>query len=73
MMAQLSKDAFVFGHDVLSVEQALAEIRARVTPIADIEQVDLAEAEGRVLADDLIAPIPLPPFANSAVDGYAEN
>ena len=71
MMAQLSKDAFVFGHDVLSVEQALAEIRARVTPIADMEQVDLAEAEGRVLADDLIAPIPLPPFANSAVDGYA--
>jgi len=71
MMAQLSKDAFVFGHDILSVEQALAEIRARVTPIADIEQVDLAEAEGRVLADDLIAPIPLPPFANSAVDGYA--
>ena len=70
-MAQLSKDAFVFGHDILSVEQALAEIRARVTPIADIEQVDLAEAEGRVLADDLIAPIPLPPFANSAVDGYA--
>lgn len=70
-MAQLSKDAFVFGHDILSVEQALDEIRARVTPIADIEQVDLAEAEGRVLADDLIAPIPLPPFANSAVDGYA--
>ena len=70
-MAQLSKDAFVFGHDILSVEQALAEIRARVTPIADFEQVGLAEAEGRVLADDLIAPIALPPFANSAVDGYA--
>lgn len=70
-MAQLSKDAFVFGHDILSVEQALDAIRKRVTPIEQSESVALCNAEGRVLAGDLIAPIPLPPFANSAVDGYA--
>src|SRR5690606_19852506 len=28
-------------------------------------------ADGRILAQDLLAPIPLPPFTNSAVDGYA--
>jgi molybdopterin molybdotransferase len=70
-MAQLSQDAFVFGHDILSVEQALEAIRARVTAIADIENVPLQAADNRVLAQDVLAPIPLPPFANSAVDGYA--
>ena len=70
-MAQLSKDAFVFGHDILSVEQALEAIRKRVAPIEGGESVALSNAEGRVLSGDLIAPIPLPPFANSAVDGYA--
>lgn len=70
-MAQLTKDSFVFGHDILSVEQALFEIRARITPVASSESVPLSEAEGRVLAQSARAPIPLPPFANSAVDGYA--
>ena len=31
----------------------------------------LAAARGRVLAADVIAPLDLPPFDNSAVDGYA--
>ncbi|MGY4280857.1 molybdopterin biosynthesis enzyme [Bradyrhizobium sp. LM2.7] len=31
----------------------------------------LADADGRVLARDIAAPLPLPPFTNSAVDGYA--
>ena len=70
-MAQLSKDAFVFGHDILSVEQALEVIRARVAAVDETETVALAEADGRVLAADVIAPLHLPPFANSAVDGYA--
>ena len=70
-MAQLSADSFVFGHDILSVEQALAEIRARVTPVDDVETIALVDADNRVLAEDVRAPIPLPPFANSAVDGYA--
>jgi molybdopterin molybdotransferase len=33
--------------------------------------VTLAEADGRILAGDISAPLPLPPFTNSAVDGYA--
>lgn len=35
------------------------------------EQVPLAEALGRTLAEDHVAPIDLPPFANSAMDGFA--
>ncbi len=35
------------------------------------EHLPLNDADGRVLASDLTAPVDLPPFANSAVDGYA--
>ena len=39
--------------------------------LSGIETVDLTRADGRVLAEDLVAPIDLPPFDNAAVDGYA--
>lgn len=70
-MAQLSEDCFAFGSALMPLAQAAAELRARVRPVAAVEAVPLAEADGRVLAADLIAPISLPPFANSAVDGFA--
>ena len=34
-------------------------------------RVSLGEADGRILVRDILAPLPLPPFTNSAVDGYA--
>ena len=37
----------------------------------EVETVALADADGRILAHDIAAPLPLPPFTNSAVDGYA--
>ncbi|WP_024518286.1 gephyrin-like molybdotransferase Glp [Bradyrhizobium sp. Tv2a-2] len=70
-MAQLSDDCFAFGGPMMSVDEAVGIIAARVTPVAEVEIVSLAEADGRVLARDLAAPLPLPPFTNSAVDGYA--
>ncbi|MCS6892075.1 MAG: molybdopterin molybdotransferase MoeA, partial [Rhodovarius sp.] len=70
-MAQLSDDCFAFGGQLMSVEEAAALILERIAPIAEAEPVPLAQARGRVLAQDLIAPLPLPPFFNSAVDGYA--
>jgi molybdenum cofactor synthesis domain-containing protein len=42
-----------------------------LTPVLGAETVVLADAPGRVLAEDLIADAPLPPFPSSAVDGYA--
>ncbi len=70
-MAQLSDDCFAFGGALMGVEQAAALIAERVAPIAETEAIALHAARGRVLAGALIAPLPLPPFFNSAVDGYA--
>jgi molybdopterin molybdotransferase len=70
-MAQLSDDCFAFGGPMMSVDEAVAIIAARVSPVRDVETVSLAEADGRILASDISAPLPLPPFTNSAVDGYA--
>jgi molybdopterin molybdotransferase len=70
-MAQLSDDCFAFGGPMMSVDEAVGLIAARVNAVADIETVALVDADGRVLARDVAAPLPLPPFTNSAVDGYA--
>ena len=70
-MAQLSDDCFAFSGPLLRVAAAEALIQERITPVAEVETVTLAEARDRVLAHDIVAPLDLPPFDNSAVDGYA--
>src|SRR5882724_9665809 len=70
-MAQLSDDCFAFGGPMMSVDEAVHLIAARVSAVHDVETVSLAEADGRILASGISAPLPLPPFTNSAVDGYA--
>lgn len=70
-MAQLSDDCFAFGGPMLSVDSAIDLIVSRAQPVGAYERVSLFEADGRILGEDLTAGFPLPPFANSAVDGYA--
>ena len=70
-MAQLSDDCFAFGGPMMSVDEAVGLIAARVARINEFETVALGDADGRILAHDIVAPLPLPPFTNSAVDGYA--
>src|ERR1700752_1978984 len=70
-MAQLSDDCFAFGGPMMSVDEAVGLIEARVNKVEKIAAVALADADGRILAHDITAPLPLPPFTNSAVDGYA--
>jgi molybdopterin molybdotransferase len=70
-MAQLSDDCFAFGGPMMSVDEAVGIIAARVTKVHDVETVSLNEADGRILAGGISASLPLPPFTNSAVDGYA--
>ncbi len=53
-----------------SVEEHRAVVAALVAP-TPAELVPLVEARGRVLAADLFAGVSLPPFDNSAMDGYA--
>lgn len=56
----------------IGLEQALAIVGARAAHHRlPIETVPLAEAHGRVLAEDVRAPHALPPFDNSAMDGFA--
>ena len=70
-MAQLSDDCFAFGGPMMSVDEAVGIIASRVKAVGEAEAVPLLEADGRILARDVAAPLPLPPFTNSAVDGYA--
>ncbi len=70
-MAQLSADCFAFGGPLLSVDEAVARLPSLLGVVEGSESVTLVQADGRVLAQDILAPLPLPPFTNSAVDGYA--
>ena len=54
----------------LPVAEAVARIVAAVAPLP-VERVPLLDAMGRVLAEDVAAPLTLPPWDNSAMDGYA--
>lgn len=58
---------------LMPVEEALERLLAlaEAAPIRQTETVELAAAEGRVLAEELLAGLDLPPWPNSAMDGYA--
>ena len=57
----------------MPVEVALARLLAlaEAAPIREVQRVPLAQADGRVLAEDLVSSLDLPPWPNSAMDGYA--
>ncbi|MBS9440561.1 molybdopterin molybdotransferase MoeA [Photorhabdus heterorhabditis] len=57
--------------ELISLEQALEKILTQTTPLTDTETVSLTQSSGRITATDIISPIDVPPFANSAMDGYA--
>ena len=70
-MTQLTDDCFAFSGPLMPLAEMERLIVERIAPVAGIERVPLAQAGGRIAAADVVAPIPLPPFDNSAVDGYA--
>lgn len=53
-----------------SVEEHLQSVLAGVVPLSPLD-VTLVDARGCVLAEDVTAPWPLPPFDNASMDGYA--
>jgi molybdopterin molybdotransferase len=61
------------GYDPLALTSAdVGNFLSRlVQPVTEIEQVDIFSALDRVLAQDVISPISVPPHDNSAMDGYA--
>lgn len=70
-MAQLSDDCFAFGGELTPLHEALAALHERTVAIAGISTVALADAAGRILAENIVSTMNVPPHANSAVDGYA--
>ena len=70
-MAQLSDDCFAFSGPLMPLADMERLIVERIAPVDETERVPLHGARGRVVADDVRASVDLPPFDNSAVDGYA--
>ncbi len=56
--------------ELLPFDEALARVLARAQPL-ETERVEVADACGRVLAEDVVAAVDLPPFPSSAMDGFA--
>ena len=54
-----------------SLDDALAELLGHALPLGRTEQVSTFEADGRVLAQDVVSELHVPGFDNSAMDGYA--
>jgi molybdopterin molybdotransferase len=55
---------------MIGVDAALDYILHHIQPL-DSHELSITEALGRVLAEDVVSMIDIPPFANSAMDGYA--
>ncbi len=58
------------NNSFISVEDALSIILSKISAV-DIELVSLSQSFGRVLAKPVVSQVNVPPFANSAMDGYA--
>src|SRR5262249_16949121 len=71
LMAQLTDDCFAFNGPLMPIAEMEQLIATRIAPVAEIEEVSLRDALGRVLARDVPAGLDLPPLDNSAVDGFA--
>lgn len=54
-----------------ALDDALAELLACATPLAGHESVSTFDADGRVLAQDVVSALQVPPEDNSSMDGYA--
>ncbi len=70
-MAQLSDDCFAHGGRLMRVDEARKLLAEILTPVTEREAVPLHHALGRILAEDVVSPVNIPPAPNSAVDGYA--
>ena len=57
--------------DLLPVEEAIEQLLAKAPPPPSTEVIALAQALGRVTAEEVFSPLDLPGWDNSAMDGYA--
>jgi len=57
--------------DLMTVDEVLTLLAERILPVEEVETIPLRQALGRVLAQDVVSPIDVPGFDNSAMDGWA--
>ncbi|MGE9550639.1 molybdopterin molybdotransferase MoeA [Erwinia amylovora] len=62
-------EAFTAG--LISLDDALSTMLASLSPVSETETLPLTAVAGRITAGPVISPINVPPFDNSAMDGYA--
>jgi molybdopterin molybdotransferase len=55
----------------MSLDQALQALLAHISPLQAFETVATLDADGRVLAQDVVSALQVPAFDNSSMDGYA--
>ena len=58
---------------LLTVDEALKQIRCTLSPIEGFERCSLREAFNRIVAENVTSPLNVPAYINSAMDGYAVN
>jgi molybdopterin molybdotransferase len=56
---------------LMPLDEAIAVLLAKATPVLPAESIGTFDADGRVLAQDLVSGLTVPPRDNSAMDGYA--
>ena len=72
-MKDRTKNSCDYQQTLLPIDEALSLLEEKAIPVSDIEEVELKNALGRILAEDLSSRINVPPADNSAMDGYAVN
>ena len=60
-----------FNAGLMPLETALEQMLNHIKPLTENETLPLAQAFGRILAEDVASPLDVPGFDNSAMDGYA--
>lgn len=64
-------DCYAIEKKLTSLQDAIVAARAKTAPVSGVVMMDTIYAAGRVLAEDIASPLPLPLFDQSAMDGYA--
>lgn len=60
-----------FTAGLMPLETALTQMLDRLSPLQDVETLPLVRCFGRIAARDIVSPLNVPGFDNSAMDGYA--
>jgi molybdopterin molybdotransferase len=70
-LEQIASELAGYDPQALSADMVQLFLAKLVEPVMDVASVGVFEALGRVLAQDIVSPISVPPHDNSAMDGYA--